>query len=263
MFSGIEGGLSMNIDRIENNMLNFRFPEEEGFLYGFNLYALLNGNDVLLMDSAFRTQARQVAGYLKSKGLTLTHVLITHFHTDHAAGLVALDPDITVLGSPEYRRTLTKDIPQRVTPVSFSEGFRFGNFSLAFTPAPGHSACSILIDINGEYLHAGDNLMSRYDGKAILPWVEYHELASHISSLEMLKEMNRERIILAHGPILSGQAEINRAIDDRLSYLRAVLLSAGKCSYEQAVCDCSCDYTGREFFEQLAAESAITVPLCK
>lgn len=245
----------MNVNRIENNMFNYRFPEEEGFLYGFNLYALLSGKDVMLIDSAFRSQAKQVGKDLTSSGLRLTHVLMTHFHPDHAAGLIALNRDITVLGSPEYKKTLTKDIPQTVTPVSFSDGFKFGEFNLSFTPAPGHSACSIFIDINGKYLHAGDTLMSRYDGKAILPWVEFHELAKHISSLEMLKGMKRNRILLGHGPELHGEESVARAIDDRLSYLKTVLISEGKCTYEEAVSGCSCDYVGKEFFEQLTAGS--------
>jgi len=241
----------MVIDTVENNFLNFRFPEEDGFLYGFNLYALVNGIDVLLIDTAFRTQARQVNEALTSRGLRLTHVLITHFHPDHVAGLTALDADITVLGSPEYKKTLKKEIQQTVTPISFSEGFVFGDFKLSFTPAPGHSPCSILIDVNGKYLHAGDNLMSRYDGKAILPWVEFHELGNHISSLEMLKAMSRDRILLGHGPALLNKSHINQSIDDRLSYLRSVLNSSGTCSWEEAISDCSCHFAGREFFEQL------------
>ncbi len=241
----------MIIDTVDSNFLNFRFPEKEGFLYGFNLYALVNGTDVLLIDTAFRTQARQVKEALTSKGLQLTHVLLTHFHPDHVAGLAALAPEITVLGSQEYTRTLTKDIKQTVTPVSFSGGFSFGEFDLSFTPAPGHSPCSILIDINGNYLHAGDNLMSRYDGKAILPWVEYHEIAGHISSLELLKAMNRGKVLLGHGPALLNSRDINLAIDDRLSYLRSVLNSSGKCSWEEAIHGCSCEFTGKEFFEQL------------
>ncbi|MCK5841792.1 MAG: MBL fold metallo-hydrolase, partial [Candidatus Sabulitectum sp.] len=78
----------MIADQIESNFMNFRFPEEEGFLYGFNLYALVSGRDVLLIDAAFRTQAKQIKKYLSSKGLRLSHVLLTHFHPDHVAGLV-------------------------------------------------------------------------------------------------------------------------------------------------------------------------------
>lgn len=245
----------MIIEVIENNLVQFRFPEEDGFRYGFNLYALISGKEVLLIDAAFRTQARKVNRYLESEGLKLSHVLLTHFHPDHVNGLIALDPEVTVLGSPEYKKTLVKQIPQSVTPVSFSEGFLFGGFRLAFTPAPGHSACSIFIDINGDYLHVGDNLMSRYDKKAILPWVVFDQLANHIASLEMLRSMNRNRLILAHGPELNGAENIIPAIDDRLAYLKTVLESKGKCSWEQAVSRCSCEYAGREFFEQLTEES--------
>lgn len=241
----------MIVDQIENNFLNYRFPEEEGFAYGFNLYALVSDTDVIIIDAGFRTQAKMVYNDILLRGLKLTHVLMTHFHPDHVNGLVALPEDITVLGSPEYHRTLRKKIPQTVTPLSFSDGFRFGDFSLSFTPAPGHSPCSILIDINGRYLHAGDNLMSRYDGKAILPWVEYNELANHISSLEMLKAMHRDRVLLGHGPALLNSMEINQAVDDRLSYLKTVLSSSGKCTWEEAIHGCSCEFAGKEFFHQL------------
>lgn len=244
-------GVQMIVEHIGKSLLNYRFPEEEGFLYGFNLYALLNGKDVMLIDSAFRTQSKQVLSNLKSRGLRLTHVLVTHFHADHVAGLAAIDPGVTVLGSPEYRKTLTKDISQRIAAVAFSDGFSFGDFTLSFIPAPGHSACSILVDINGKYLHAGDNLMSRYDGKAILPWVEHHQLENHISSLEMLREMKRDRVLLAHGPEICGKETITQAIDDRLSYLRAVLDSEGNTSFEEAVSGSSCSFVGEEFFRQL------------
>ncbi len=241
----------MIVDQIGNNFLNFRFPEKEGFTYGFNLYALVNNTDVMIIDAGFRTQAKMVYNDIVSKGLKLTHVLMTHFHPDHVNGLVALPEDITVLGSPEYHKTLRKRIAQTVTPVSFSKGFKFGEFDLSFTAAPGHSPCSILIDINGQHLHVGDNIMSRYDGKAILPWVEYHELANHIASLEMLKAMNRDRVLLAHGPALLNSRDINKAIENRLSYLRTVIKTSGKCTYEEAISECSCEYEGEEFFEQL------------
>lgn len=235
-------------------MLCFEFPEEDGFLYGFNLYALKNGNDVLLIDAAFRTQVNQVVQYLERNGLCLTHVVATHFHPDHISGLTVLDTGLTVLGSPEYGRTLTKSLPQRITPVSFTDGYTFGNHHLDFIPAPGHSACSILVDINGEYIHAGDNLMSRSDGKAILPWVVYNQLENHILSLKTFRRMQKEKVILAHGPEIRGKTDVCNAVDDRLSYLEAVLGSSGQCTLQEAISGCSCSFAGEEFFRGLIAE---------
>jgi glyoxylase-like metal-dependent hydrolase (beta-lactamase superfamily II) len=244
--------ISVVISQIGKGILNFRFPEKEGFLYGFNLYALINRNNALLFDSAFRTQITEVKKYLASEGLQLTHVVLTHFHNDHAAGLVSLNRNVTVLGSSEYKKTLRKNIPQEVTPVSFRDEFVFGNFKLRFTAAPGHSPCSIFVDINGKLLHAGDNLMSRYDGKAILPWVEFDQLENHISSLKILKAMNRDRVLVSHGPELVGNKTVNSAIDNRLFYLETVRNSSGTCSFEEAVSGCTCSYMGNEFFQLLS-----------
>jgi len=230
---------------------NFNFPETEGYNYGFNLYALQSGKNVLLFDSAFRSQARDVNRILHEEGLELTHVVATHFHNDHISGLLTLDPLINVLGSPEYVKTLSKDIPQRVITVSPEKSFHFDGHSLGFIPAPGHSLCSIFIDIDGEYLHAGDNLMSRYDGKRLLPWVEWELLDDHIRSLEMLKSMKRDRLILSHGPMIEGENAVSREIDMRLHYLNCVKNSSGSIALEDALPDDPDNWVGIEHFCQL------------
>lgn len=232
-------------------MRNFHFPEIEGFSYGFNIYALQSGRKALLMDAAFRSQALVVKKKLAEEGIELSHIAVTHFHNDHIAGLMTLDPGITVLGSPEYRRTLSKNIPQTVTPVSFKEPFRFGEHVLRFIPAPGHSPCSIFIDIDGEYLHVGDNLMSRYDGKRLLPWVEHEFIQDHIGSLEMLRSMKRNRLILSHGPMIEGEEAVSREIDMRLHYLNCVKNPTGDLTIEEALPDHPDNWVGQEHFRQL------------
>ncbi len=54
----------MVVGKVQKNLSNMRFPCEEGFLYGFNLFALFSGNDVLLIDSAFRLQGVEVNRWL-------------------------------------------------------------------------------------------------------------------------------------------------------------------------------------------------------
>lgn len=175
------------------------------------------------MDAAFRSQMKAVLHELEGRRSQLSTVVLTHFHNDHAAGLMAAPENIAVMGSPEYRRTLAKAIPQEVSPVSFDEPVVFKEFQLRFIPAPGHSPCSVFVDIQGEYIHAGDNLMSRYDGRRIVPWVRRGCIESHMASLELLKGMGRDRILLSHGPMIEGRANAEREIDLRLFYLDRML----------------------------------------
>jgi len=204
-------------------LLNFNFPEQEGFDYGFNIYSLISEGRALLFDAAFRSQMKAVLHALEGRRSSLSTVILTHFHNDHAAGLMAAPENIPAMGSPEYRQTLAKDISQAVTPVDFHEPFIFGDSRLSFIPAPGHSPCSIFVDIDGEYIHAGDNLMSRYDGRRIVPWVRRDDIEDHMASLELLKGMKRNRILLSHGPMIEGGAKVEKEIDLRLSYLDRML----------------------------------------
>ncbi len=57
----------MHLHHIENGLILFNFPEVEGFDYGFNLYGLRNEDDILLIDAAFRSQARRVLRELRER----------------------------------------------------------------------------------------------------------------------------------------------------------------------------------------------------
>ncbi len=248
--SGSEA-VPLTSSQLEPGLLNFNFPELEGFDYGFNIYSLAAGGMTLLIDAAFRSQMKAVLRELKDRRASLDTVVLTHFHNDHAAGLMAAPEGISVIGSPEYRRTLAKDIPQKVSPASFDQPIGFGNFTLRFIPAPGHSPCSIFIDIGGKYLHAGDNLMSRYDGRRIVPWVMKGDIESHMESLEQLKGMKRDRIILSHGPMISGEKRIAEEIDLRLHYLERMLRPSRGMTLEEALPDSPGNWVGHDHFREL------------
>jgi glyoxylase-like metal-dependent hydrolase (beta-lactamase superfamily II) len=236
----------------DNGLMHFLFPEMPGFDYGFNIYGLRNGSGVLLIDAAFRSQARAVNQRLKEMGLAVTHVLATHFHNDHISGLLALPEGISVLGSPEYGKTLSKTLPQTIAPVSFTEPFRFGRFTLRFEPAPGHSPCSVYTLIDHDLIHAGDNLMARSDGRRILPWVEREGIANHIASLEHLAENHGNRtVLLSHGKSIRGEDSIAREIGLRLHYLNAVQHPSPTLTLKEALPDHAGNWVCTEFFHQL------------
>jgi glyoxylase-like metal-dependent hydrolase (beta-lactamase superfamily II) len=53
-----------------------------------NSFIFSNGRSLVVMDVQRKTsEAKKLADIVKSKGLPLTHVLITHGHTDHFTGM--------------------------------------------------------------------------------------------------------------------------------------------------------------------------------
>jgi glyoxylase-like metal-dependent hydrolase (beta-lactamase superfamily II) len=229
---------------IDDNLYQYQFAPEPGKAYGFNLYVLVDGQDALVIDTAYEEQATSVMEDLRGRGYAVKHVIISHFHPDHISGLKAFH-EAVVWGSERYRLTMD-DYPieeqEKLPPVQTvtdSSGFRFGPFELAFRLAPGHSPCTICTTINNRYIHVADNLMASNDGEPILPWAEFEHLEKHIRSLVLLKELAPEVVLLAHGKPIEGKQNIDDEIEDRLRYLRAVKEGGGKVSVEEATAGCS------------------------
>lgn len=241
----------MRILELEENLDLLNFPLKKGFSYGFNIFRLKGSRGDLIIDTAFRSQVREVIAVAN-----ISRVVISHFHNDHVSGLLALPSDLPVHGSPRYAETLGKDIPQKVIPVDFDSPLPFEDHELRFIPSPGHSTCSIFTDIDGRWLHVGDNLMGRYDGKRIIPWVMRKDIPEHISSLELLRGMQRDRVIPSHGPVLTGAKRIREEIDLRLFYLERMLDPSAKLTLEEALPDSPENWVGSEHFQQLMEESS-------
>ena len=98
----------------------------------------------------------------------------------------------------------------------------FGKFNLRFAHAPGHSDCSMLIFINDDYVHVGDLYITMNDGADVLPFLKWANVPEHIQSLERLKTI-RGKLLLGHGVYTLDASAAEPGIDDRLSYLTALL----------------------------------------
>ncbi len=251
----------MNRTLITDNLYQYQFPPEEGKQYGFNLYALASRDKVLLIDSAYERQAAEALADLTSNGYGLEHVIISHFHPDHISGLNVL-PAATVWGSDQYTATLDEHYtPQEqrsfppVQTLSESSGIEFGAFSLSFRSAPGHSHCSMFTIIDGHYVHVADNLIAANDGTPILPWSPLAQIDDHIRSLQLLKELQPQVVLLGHGKSIAGEAAICAAIGDRLQYLYAVRETDGAATFEEATAHCSCRFLYCEWHASNSASS--------
>ncbi|MDQ2180465.1 MBL fold metallo-hydrolase [Marinifilum sp. D714] len=233
------------IREIEANILQYVFAESEDDPdMEVNLTVLLSADKALLIDTGFPLHARQVKNDLLKKNIEVEKVILTHYHPDHAAGACEFE-NIELACSSHYKENYKKcaevwDPENRYkeadTVIQNHTGCHFGEFKLTFIEAPGHSKCSLIILINDTIAHVGDLLMSNAENKLITPYIsEGGNFKEHINSLEKIRALNVERLILSHGNTISGRTEIEREIDKRAYYLQSVIDSEGKIDVESAL----------------------------
>jgi len=245
----------MIMHRIAEDLLVYRFPPLEGKHYGFNIYALLDpdSTDVLLLDTAYEAQSREVRADLEAAGLRVTQVILSHFHPDHILGLDALE-NVYVYGSPRCQETLglyeEEDNAQRFAPsvlVNEEDAWTFGKRTLQFILAPGHSPCSMYTLIGDEYVHVADNVMTSNEGQDILPWASFELIQSHIDSLETLRLFASRTLLLSHGVQINDPRVAEQAIENRISYFQNILAGNGGISFEEATRGCTCSFLHSEW----------------
>ncbi len=225
---------------IAKGIVRYSFEPHPGKHFSDTIYALISGKNVLLIDAGYESEGGKVAEDLVKNGLELTGVIISHFHDDHMQGLKALR-DVPVYGSSRYQQTLdlwTEKVEHEgFTPTVTVENtfaFSFGPHRISIIPSPGHSACTVLVDIDGVYLHVADELMFSPEQEPILPVADPGCLGCHIETLIKLKAYKTYTLLPAHGLPLCGAEEITRQIEKRLAYLTAMSNSNRRLSYEEA-----------------------------
>ncbi len=155
--------------------------------------------------------------FIKSRGLNVKMILLTHGHIDHIAGLhdfIAFvgsnifvnRNDSQMLKAPA--KSLQKILGVRCDPIEhFSEipdgrVFDFDCYTIKTLETPGHtegSVCFLVTDSNGEkILLSGDTLFAQSVGRTDLEGGDYGKL---MESLAMLCELPDDlRVLPGHGP---------------------------------------------------------------
>ena len=241
--------------KITEGLYQFQFPPFENQHFGFNIYALINGQEALLIDTAFEQHAKQVREDLNKEGIEITKVVFSHFHPAHISGLPALNSPI-LYGNGLYKASLNKYTPiekhhffDAMNTLTERSQLTFGSFNLTFKLVQGHVICGMFTVINNQFVHVADDLMTSNEGAPLLPSVHVDNAKKHFDSLELLKCYASCTLLLSHGNALSGESEILSAISDRQSYLEAITNSPQPISIDAALQDTRCDFLHKEWHE--------------
>lgn len=239
--------------KLSKNFYQYQFPPFEGQHFGFNIYVLIDGNDALLIDTAFENHAQAVSVDLEKSGVKVKEVVFSHFHPDHISGISALNAP-KLFGSALYQQTLNKYTPTEkhhffndMNIISEQSLLPFGQFNLRFNLVQGHVPCGIFTIVNDSFVHVADDIMTSNKGEPILPSVQCDNAQDHIDSLERLKQYSSHTLLLSHGNAITGETEILTAIECRQNYLRAIVGSNEPLSIEDAIKDCDCDFLQQDW----------------
>jgi glyoxylase-like metal-dependent hydrolase (beta-lactamase superfamily II) len=135
--------------------------------------------------------------YLKTHGLKLVGMLVTHTHHDHIAGvpeLWKLDPTLPLGVHPEDSGRLSSlgkpEAPKRL--LQNGSVWKLGNSEVEILHTPGHSRGEVCLKF-GLYLLTGDTLFIRDCGRTDLDTGSDHEM---FESLQIIKALPKNTVIL-------------------------------------------------------------------
>jgi len=180
-----------------------------------NSYLLTTDTATILFDAP-----EGVAQWVENKGVTVTHICLTHQHWDHShdlsyfqnAELIAFtdySDELTI----QKRFRETYNMPLEVKPytvnkkVSHEETFSIGGLQFKALHVPGHSTDSIAFYIESENLCvSGDVVMYNSTGRIDLPGGDGSQLKDSIANV-LLKLPDTTILCPGHGPSSSVEDE--------------------------------------------------------
>ena len=191
---------------------------------GTNTYLLGSGR-LILIDTGAGVPAdepRLKEAVEESRG-TLSLVLVTHGHRDHAGGIGAVKrmyPDAVV------RKFPGSEPPAMSSPIQPGELIHLDGITLRAIHTPGHAADHLCFYwVEERVLFSGDLILG--EGTVVIPR-RGGNLLEYLGSLERLRSLDIQRIYPGHGPVIEDPAaKIAADMDHRQMRERQILEALG------------------------------------
>lgn len=189
-------------------------------LFGINTYLLFDEDEkkCAVIDPGMSNpeEEKAIENFISEKGLTLTHIINTHLHIDHVAGVPFLKKKY---GAPVLAHKGDEFMGQRLADQARMFGMnmnldnieisqyledgdiiKIGNGELEVISVPGHSKGSVaLYDKKDGFLISGDALFQGSIGRTDLPGGNYSELITNINN-RLLTLPDDTVVFPGHGP---------------------------------------------------------------
>jgi glyoxylase-like metal-dependent hydrolase (beta-lactamase superfamily II) len=165
-------------------------------LQGTNTYIIGTGAKRLIIDTAqgIPDWADLIFDTLGNENVSLSHVLLTHWHGDHTGGV----PDLIRM-YPELTRSIFKHTPTKTQqPIKDGQVFQVEGATVRAVHSPGHShdhMCFILEE--EEAMFTGDNILGH--GTAAV-----EHLNTWIATLRQMQSHNCVKGYPAHGAVIAN-----------------------------------------------------------
>ncbi|KAL2194793.1 beta-lactamase-like protein [Corynascus similis CBS 632.67] len=165
-------------------------------LQGTNTYIVGTGDKRLIIDTGqgIPEWATLVAATLARSGITLTHVLLTHWHGDHTGGV----PDLIRM-YPHLAGAIYKHTPSKTQlPLVDGQVIRVDGATVRVVHCPGHSHdhCCFLLE-EEKALFTGDNVLGH--GSAAV-----EQLSTWMGSLRKMQALGCNIGYPAHGQVIGN-----------------------------------------------------------
>jgi glyoxylase-like metal-dependent hydrolase (beta-lactamase superfamily II) len=173
-------------------------------------YVLVRGREAALVDCGFGSRVDEIGAVLGAAGTgwdRVRHILITHFHSDHWAGLEEVTARAP--GAARYAGAAeTASLPDwsrkwQLRPVSDGEEV----FGLQVVDTPGHTPGHIAVfDTDSRVLVAGDALTNTINGLRGPISEATEDMPTAEESVRKLAALEPQVILLGHGPPIQRDA---------------------------------------------------------
>lgn len=189
-------------------------------LFGINTYVVFdeNAKECAVIDPGMSTRREEEAieNFITEKGLKLTHIINTHLHIDHVAGIpflirrfnapVLAHKNDELLGKHIADQARMFGLDFNIDNIEITEyledgdKINIGDGQLEVIAVPGHSKGSItLYDSKDGFLISGDALFQGSIGRTDLPGGNYSELIENINR-KLLTLPDSTIVFPGHGP---------------------------------------------------------------